>query len=315
VNRPLVLFTLLAAFVALGISQRGIRKSLFHPQAVSFFVIGLLPTALYYGYGVFIANFFRWKVETSFRPSFLLHSGFWIGWSNGLLEVLGMTALIGALVGLPVLRRGLSRALLVGLGIGYVMFGLLFTLHIHTHSYYHAQLIPIIAMPLGATVALTVRWLRAKWKGYWGLPALGILALVMFSSFQEVRGRLGKQVIESEEVAKEIGTLVNHSRRVVFVSPYYGLPLQYNGELTGSYWPTSMTYRLYKEPYGHRSIEDRLTALGFVPEYVVITDFSFFNTYHSDFKQYLIKKCSLVAETSQYLIYHSCNIPVSSHHP
>lgn len=315
VHRPLVLFTLLAAFVALGISQRGIRKSLFHRQAVSFFVIGLLPTALYYGYGVFIEDFFRWKLETSFRPYVLFHSGFWIGWLDGLLEVLGMTALIGALVGLPVLRRGLSRALLVGLGIGYVAFGLLFTVHIHTHSYYHAQLIPVVAMPLGATVALTVRWLRAKWKAYWRLLALGILALAMFSSFQEVRGRLGKQVVEREEVAKEIGALVNHSRRVVFVSPYYGLALQYNGELTGSYWPLSMTYRLYKDPDGHRSVEDRLTALGFVPEYVVITDFPFFNTYHSDLKQYLIKNCSPLAETSEYLIYHSCNIPVPSHRP
>jgi 4-amino-4-deoxy-L-arabinose transferase-like glycosyltransferase len=312
-HRPLVLFTLLAAFVALGIAQRGIWKGLFHRQAVGFFVIGLLPTALYYGYGIFIADFFRWKVETSFRPYLLLHSRFWIGWLNGLLEVLGITALIGALLGLPVLRRGLSRALLVGLGIGYVAFGLLFTVHIHTHSYYHAQLIPIIAMPLGATVAITVRWLRAKWKGYWWLPALGILALVMFSSFQEVRGGLGKRVFESEEVAKEIGELLSHSRRVVFLSPYYGLPLQYNGELTGSYWPRSMTYRLYKDPYQHRSVEDRLKTLRFTPEYFVITDFKEFSSHHTDLKEYLTKSCSPLAETPQYLIYHFCKSAVLSH--
>jgi 4-amino-4-deoxy-L-arabinose transferase-like glycosyltransferase len=313
VYRPLVLFTLLAAFVALGIAQRGIWKGLFHRTVVSFFVIGLLPTALYYGYGIFIADFFRWKVETSFRPYLLLHSRFWIGWLNGLLEVLGITALIGALVGLPVLRRGLSRALFVGLGLGYVVFGLLFTVHIHTHSYYHAQLIPIIAMPLGVTVAITVRWLRAKWKGYWWLPALGILALAMFSSFQEVRGGLGKQVFESEEVAKEIGALVNHSSRVVFLSPYYGLPLQYNAELTGSYWERSMTYRLYKDPYQHQSVEDRLRSLRFTPEYFVITDFKEFSSHHADLKEYLTKTCLPLAETPLYLIYHSCKSAVPNH--
>jgi 4-amino-4-deoxy-L-arabinose transferase-like glycosyltransferase len=315
VHRPLVLFVLFAAFVALGIAQRGIWKSLFHRQAVVFFFIGLLPTALYYGYGIFVADFFRWKVETSFRPSLLLHWRFWMGWLNGLLEVVGLTGLVGALVGMPVIRRGLARALLGGLGIGYVMFGLLFTVHIHTHSYYNAQLIPIIAMPLGATVAIFARWLRAKWKGNWWLPTLGIFALAIYSSFQEVRGGLGKQVFESEAVAKEIGDLVRHSSRVVFVSPYYGLPLQYNGELSGQPWPRPMTYRLYKDPYQHQTVKDRLQvlryshdveSLGFHPEYFVITDFKEYSSHHTDLKEYLTTSCSLLAETPKYLIYHLC---------
>jgi 4-amino-4-deoxy-L-arabinose transferase-like glycosyltransferase len=306
VHRPLVLFALLAAFSALAIAQRGIWKGLFHRQAATFFVISLLPTALYYGYGVFIADFMRWQVETSFRPYLLLHSRFWVGWLSGLLAIMGTTALVGALVGLPILRRGLSRVLLVGLGIGYVAFGLLFTVHIHTHSYYHAQLIPIIAIPLGAMVAFIVNWLRATWKGYWWLPAIAGLALVMFSGFQEVRGQLGKRVFESKEVAREIGELVGHSKHVVFLARYYGLPLQYNGELTGSYWPRSMTYRLYRSPDHNRSIEDRLKALGFIPEYFVITDFTEFSRHHTDLKEYLTQSCSALAETPQYLLYHSC---------
>jgi 4-amino-4-deoxy-L-arabinose transferase-like glycosyltransferase len=308
VHRPLVLFALFAAFVALAIAQRGFWKGLLHRQVATFFVIGLLPTALYYGYGIFIADFLRWKVETSFRPYLFLHREFWIGWVDGVLEVIGTTALVVALVGLPVIRRGLSRALVVGLGVGYVAFGLLFTMHIHTHSYYHAQLIPIIAMPLGAVVALTAKWLKAtctKW--YWWLPAIGVLVLVMFSGFREVRGHLGKWVVESEEAAQEIGSLVRHSRHVVFVAPYYGLPLQYNGELIGHYLPLSVPYWLYQRPgQQYPSLDDRLKAFGFTPEYFVITDFDFYNTYHADLKEYLTQNCSVLAETPQYVIYHSC---------
>jgi 4-amino-4-deoxy-L-arabinose transferase-like glycosyltransferase len=308
VHRPLVLFALFAAFIALAIAQRGIWKGIFHRQVAAFLVIGLLPTALYYGYGVFIADFLRWKVETSFRPYLLFHREFWIGWLDGVLEVIGTTALIVALIGLPALRRGLSRALVVGLGIGYAAFGLLFTMHIHTHGYYHAQLIPVIAMPLGAMIALTVNWLKAacvKW--YWWLPAVGALALVMFSDLREVRGHLGKQVFESAEVAKEIGSFVRHSSRIVFLARYYGLPLQYNGELIGHYWPRSISYWLYRRPdQQNRSVENRLQALGFTPEYFVITDFNEYNKHHTDLKEYLTQSCSVLAETPQYLIYYSC---------
>jgi hypothetical protein len=308
VHRPLVLFALLAAFIALAVLKRGVWKGLFHRHVTTFFIIALLPTALYYGYGVFIADFFRWKLETSFRPYLLLHREFWIGWLNGVTLELGTTALVGALVGLPILRSGVSRAVVVGLGIGYVAFGLLFTMHIHTHSYYHAQLIPIIALPLGGMAAFIVHWLRGTWKEYWWFPAIGILALAMFTGFQEVRRELGKQVFESEEVAKEIGAIVRHSSRVVFLAPYYGLPLQYNGELTGQPWPRSMTHGLYGKPGEKpRSVEDRLKTLGFTPEYFVITDLYRFTRLHTDLKEWLTNSCFLLAETPQYLIYNSCS--------
>jgi hypothetical protein len=135
----------------------------------------------------------------------------------------------------------------------------------------------------------------------------------MFSSLQEVRGHLSKQVFESEDVAKEIGAIVRHSRHTVFLAPYYGLPLQYNSELTGSYWPRGMTYRLYKDPYQPRSVEDRIRALRFTPEYFVITDFNEFSLHHTDLREYLIRSCSQLAETPQYLIYHFCKGAGLSH--
>jgi hypothetical protein len=108
-------------------------------------------------------------------------------------------------------------------------------------------------------------------------------------------------------VAKEIGSRVRHSRHVVFLAPYYGLPLQHNGEFMGRYWPRSITYWLYRKPdQKNRSIEDRLKALGFMPEYFVITDFNEFSKHHTDLKEYLTMSCSVLAETRQYLIYSSC---------
>ena len=56
----------------------------------------------------------------------------------------------GARLGVMLLRSGPARTLLVGLWGGYVLLGFAFAHHIHTHNYYSLQLIPVVALSLGA---------------------------------------------------------------------------------------------------------------------------------------------------------------------
>jgi hypothetical protein len=91
---------------------------------------------------------------------------------------------------------------------------------------------------------------------------------------------------------------------VVFLSPYYWMPLQYYGELSGAYWFRPLEYYLYVRPSDRvLTIQERLRAIKFSPEYFVITDFKEFSDHHADLKEYLARNCSLVAESEQYLIY------------
>jgi hypothetical protein len=313
-HRPLVLFALFGAFAALAVTRHG-AAGLIRRHTLTYVLLASVPSALYYGYGIFIADFMRWKVASSFRPYLLLHHEFWTGWFLGGVNEIGAAALVGALAGLALLRRGMPVALIVGLGIGYVVFGLVFTMHIHTHGYYHAQLIPVVAIPLGALVAeLVDRWRALCDRWYWWLPAAAAVMLVAWLGQNELRSRLDAQAFESERVARQIGGLVRHSKHVVFLSRYYGMPLQSHGELTGSYWPRSIGYWLYRTE-GERSltIDERLAALGFAPEYFVITDFREFDRNHADLKAYLTERCSLMAADPEYLVYNSCERRPTSH--
>jgi hypothetical protein len=254
-----------------------------------------------------IAGFLRWKVGTSFRPYLLLRREFWLGWLDLAGWAVGYTPIIGALLGVTLLRKGIPRALVLGLAIGYAAFGLVFTMHIHTHGYYHAVLIPIVAIPLGAVVALIADRLRQTSARWFWLPTIGALVLAMLFGFREVRSRLGSQVFESIETAREIGEIVNHSSQVLYLAHYYGLPLQYNGELTGAYWPRKITYWLYRRADERElSVGQRLDALGFSPEYFVITDFTEFYNHHTDLEEFLNNDCNLVAKSDDYLIYGAC---------
>ena len=304
-ERPLILFALLGAYISLAIYHHRSWKLTFQRDFILFMVASLLPSVLYYGYGIFIAGFLRWKVTSSFRPDLYLHREYWEGWVDLAVNGVGYPILLGALLGLPTLHRGKPRFLLAGLWLGYIVFGLVFTMHIHTHAYYQAQLIPIVAISFGSLIAVFLGYLgQLTNKWYWWLPVGAAVLLIMFYDIREVRAKVGSQVFESEQVAYEVGEIVDHSSHTVFVARYYGMPLQYYGQLAGAPWPKAIEYWLYRRP-GERelTVEERLQALDFAPDYFIITDFNEFNNRHADLKAYLQEHCSLLVQNKRYFIY------------
>jgi hypothetical protein len=306
--RPLVLFTLMGAFVSLAIHRQGLRRAIRSTQSWLFLALSLLPTALYYGlYGVF-AGFFHWKVATSFIPHLFLHQEYWRQWLLVGASEVGYAPLLAALIGLPLVISGIPKMLLAGLWIGYFVFGLVFNFHIHTHGYYHLQLVPIVALSFAPIVTLLVRQLRVvctHW--YRWIPVTGALLLVLLFNAFEVRKGLAYPSFESIDVLREIGTIVNHSTRTLYVARFYGRPLEYYGELSGLPWQQEITRGLYRRS-GERelSIEERFNALDFSPDYFIITDFNQLDRYHPDMKEFLRDHCPIVAQSKHYLIYGAC---------
>jgi 4-amino-4-deoxy-L-arabinose transferase-like glycosyltransferase len=303
--RPLVFFALLGAFTSLAIYRRRSWKFALDPKFLLFIGISLLPSFLYYGYGILIAGFLRWQADSSFQPHLYMQQEYWLGWLHLAGNGAGLLAIVGALLGLPTLRKGLPRALLAGLWFGYLVFGLVFTVHIHTHGYYQAQLIPIVAISLGSLGALYARYVQQmdnRWHGL--LPVAAAMSVIIYFDLSNVREQIGSQVFESPQLAQEIGKYVNHSSETVFVAPFYGMPLQYYGEFAGTRWPKADESILYEAPPDHElTVEERMNGFGYVPDYFIITDFRWLDSYHADLKEYLQQQCSLLAQSAQYQIY------------
>ena len=312
IYRPLVLFALVGAFLVPRWSQRGWR-SLVERETWIYGLVATAPMVAYYGYATFVARFFGWKLTSSFRFDLWAHREYWLGWLDLAFYAVGLLGVVTAAIGVPWLRRGLPRSIVAGLALGYVVFGLLFTMHVHTHGYYHAQLIPIVALasaPLAA--ALVERVLQDSDSPLWWVPAAVVGLVLATVGARELGARIRLAKFESERAAAEIGRIVGHSRRVVWVSRYYGIPLQYNALIAGSFWPRPVTYWLYRTA-GERelSIRERIDGLGFVPEFFVITFFSEYETHHADLARYLAERCTLKSESSEYLVYERCAPPGS----
>ena len=314
IYRPLVLPPLIGAFALPVVARCGLIRGAFERTTLTYAAIAALPAVLYYGYATFVAYNFGWKLTTSSCSNPLGHLEFWGGWGVLVLVVVGAVPLVIAACGVLLLRAGLARSVVVGLGLGYLGFGLLFTMHIHTHEYYSAQLIPMVAIAGSpAAVLLAQRCVAARGRAL-KVVALAVagaatgvgIAFELYQAFQRPHN-------EPPAVAREIGEIVGHSTKVVFLAPYYGVSLrQYLGELTGAYWPRPITYWLYRTKGERlwnsalRSVWRRfLSSLSFLSLPISPNSGAIIRIW----LPYLQSRCQPKAQTRDYLIYGTCAPP------
>lgn len=240
--KPVCVFILVAVFIALAVEQHGLRGSLRRPASFVYLAGGTLPAASYYLYGVLRGDQLSSFASSGFLPDLLRTGSFWEAWSRqiGLTVLAPMAVLAVAGVWFAQTRR--TRAFLAGAGIGYLVYGMVFSYHIHTHDYYQLPLIPIVGLGLGVTVEAAVRRVRRiqlpRPAAAVALAVAVLFGAVVLSSGVRAARREAPPAVRLElALAPEVGKLVGHSTRTVMLSHDYGLRLSYAGNLGGSSWP------------------------------------------------------------------------------
>ncbi len=314
--KPFSLFPICATFVSLAICENGIGKPITRQRLLMFTVITLGPPSVFYLYGIVIRGDLWNGPMQDFLPHLLLYPFFWKGWLRQIDEVVGLTALVGGLLGILLCRRGLPKALVAGLWIGYFVFGLVFTYTIHTHDYYHLQFIPIVALSLGPIGALVMKQLtRSRSLRTTGMAILfcGVLlsmgitlySRAMPAAFGDHSIRLSDARRGELGIAEEIGRYVGHSTATLFLAPHFGKALQYHGELSGFYWPGYADFKVeglrgLREP----SVKERFNEmlLKFSPEFFVVTELQEFEA-QRDLREFLVRKFPILVQSDGYLIF------------
>lgn len=310
------LFQLFGVFVSLGIYKQGLRRTLIGPHSAIFAVLSLLPMLIYVLYGTFVAGFFGTQVERTLSPHLLLQPSFWAAWLLQINIVVGPYFIV-ALLGFLMLSKGLARALLIGLWVGYLIFGLVFTNQI-IHDYYSLQLIPVVALSLGPIIALiidylaqvaTQRYQRAAIVGV--LLLAGLLAVGASINYRHHYDANALDIDDKVKMYEEVGGIVNHSASTLISAPDYGEPLKYHGWLSGEVWPPWDDIDDGEKNPGtsELTMEERLDKLEAKSEYppdyfVIIRDLNYgrFED-QTELYEFLGKKHPIVAEGVDYWIF------------
>ncbi len=309
--RPVCLFLVLGAFCSVAIWKKGFWQAITSRESWTFVVTIVGPTVIVYLYIMSQSSHLRYQADSSFLPRLLLRQFYWVGWLDMVERVVGPTFFVVALLGILLFREGLPRALVAGLWIGYVVFGLIFNYHIHTHDYYQLQLIPLVAISLGPFCAMVISRLageagaRLSRQAALGGILTAFLVVTTASYFQAIWGPLNEVDRDQVTIAEKIGQLVGHTTKALFLSYAYGELLEYHGELYGIEWPWNSDMQA-ERMRGHRvpPVEERFRDFeaNYSPQYFIVTQMDEFKQ-QPELRDLLTKRFRLLARDDRYLIF------------
>ncbi len=206
------------------------------PQVWAMAGLMAIPAFLYYFVGApgssteYIVN---WSLDLL---QLIATTKFYSSWLGFLGSLLGLAALFLSLAG-TLLAEPRARILLIGLWVGYLLYGLLLPFQMYTHSYYHIQLIPIVALglaPLAATLAAQVSAQARPWKAAFAALALALLGYQAW---------VARSVLVAEDFRNEppfwasIGAAIPPDTKVIALAQDYGYRLMYYGWRRVDLWP------------------------------------------------------------------------------
>ena len=306
--KPSSLFFLYGAYVSMILYRNHDLRALINRDSLIFFSISLLPAFLFYGYGIIVAGYMRWKIQTSFVPQLLFQFNFWDGWLKRVRSVMGFTAFLGGFLSVLAFRTGWQKFLLLGLWAGYFAFAFIFTYHIHTHDYYHLPLIPIVALSLSYSAILLFERMFSESKEWYWRFMLGsaVLAAFVLSAGTSIQATRKMPSFESElRNASAMGDLVHHSTKILILDEFDGKSLMYHGEFSAVYWPHEYDIRdgkLWNEP--EMTVEDRFLQLNDnnTMHYFIVTDLSELSI-QTELNSFLRSNFAIFEENDDYIIF------------
>ena len=298
-----------AVFPLLGVSlalvlERGLVVSLKDRKTWVVAILSALPTAIFVIYGTFIAGFLTQQFNFRFFPDLWRDPGFYLRWKGQLDAITGFGAVVFALVGIFVAKQRSINSLLIGLWVGYFVYGMTFSYHITTHDYYNLPAIPIVALSMSTIVALVAEQLSQKGTSIFVRVtlALGII-VVTFTHAWYARVDLAKADYRSDvNFWWQLGEVLGH------VNPAIGLTQDYGGRLAFWGWQDISSW-YYSEDLNLRELAGREINLDQRFEsqiqgkcYFVVTQFSRFDD-QREVQRILVENYPVYAQTSDYLIF------------
>jgi hypothetical protein len=213
------------------------------PQVWAMAVLMIVPTA---GFYVFrdpsnsVDYFSGWTLA-------LIHlitdPGFYIRWLSFLSFLMSLALLFLGLLGVMI-SKSLSRALLIGLWVGYFLYGLTLPYQMYTHEYYHIQLIPVLALSLAPLAEILFEKMNEqalRWRILFGVVAV----VSVFYPLWTARSTLAAKDYHHEPAYwSKLGERVPDDGAVIALTQDYGFRLMYYGWEHVSLWPSGIERNL-----------------------------------------------------------------------
>lgn len=230
----------------------------------------VLPALLFYvllNHGRSTEYFFSWTVELI---KLITSMGFYFNWLVFIGNLFGFAFILIGIAGIFIATPRL-RWLLISLWVGYILYGLTLPFQMYSHSYYHIQLIPIVA--LGLTAAL-----NPLIKSTAALSAVGraafvaaIVAVIGYQSWAAFSILTAEDFHHEPAFWKTVGDAIPADAKVIGLTQDYGFRQMYYGWRKIKLWPYST--ELARLRNGRVDFSSSFSALTEGRDYFLVTEF------------------------------------------
>jgi 4-amino-4-deoxy-L-arabinose transferase-like glycosyltransferase len=210
-------------------------------------VIMVLPALLYYVFlnqGRSTEYFFSWTVALI---NLITSTDFYTKWLAFLGILFGQTILFLSIAGALIAPLRM-RWLLISLWIGYLLYGLTLPFQMYTHSYYHIQLIPIIALGLAIILNPLIEFVTNQNTITRASFITLIVAIIGFQSY------VSRSVLVAESFRHEpaywssVGEAIPSNAKVIALTQDYGYRLMMYGWRKVNLWPLATELSATRNP-------------------------------------------------------------------
>lgn len=271
--KPVAAFPVGTALAGLAIGGLGIRRAIRQPQLWAVAALAVLPSLAYFAFIPGRSTGFVEFWVGSFTELWTQFD-FYVRWVKEANSVVGLAALCLGLIGTFVFPTGAPKGMVLGLWLGYGLYGLTFPYQISTHDYYHLMLIPITALGLMPLAELLWERLRQE-SAIWRAAALAVLAFVLAVRSWQSRTALLSEDYRGEAGGwKAIGEALPEDGAILALTHDYGFPLAYYGWTHVSLWPSRADFNVlemtdHNQGDFEAAFQERIRGF----RYFLVTDF------------------------------------------
>ena len=252
-----------------------VKRIVLNPQVWVMALLMIVPVAIFYSSrGGRASEYFNsWTVSLS---HLLLDPATYVRWLRLVESLMGLAVLLLALVGILIARHR-SRSLLLGMWIGYAIYGLFLPYQMYTHNYYHLLLIPMIALSIVSVAELIVSSISRQRKVWQVLAAAIAAVIIIYTAWLAILPQYAEDNRHERAYWSEIGEQLPSDGKIIGLTQDYGYRLMYYGWRKVILWPPRGEIKLAKLRGNEKEFDAYFNNRIDGKDYFLVTAFKQFN--------------------------------------
>lgn len=281
-----VVFLLAPAVAGMVLLAFSLRSAVRNLQVWVVAGLAVLPYAIYHFYGVYIIRLLGEQYALRFFPNLWIEPAWYLRWINELSHVVRLEIFLLAFGGGLILSKKPAFGMFLGLFVGYILYGFIFSYHVSTHDYYHLPLIVPVSLGLGLVFKTVVDAFHEKRKIFSAVVIIIFIIGFMALKAWDVRVTLKRVDYRSEPAFwANLGEELGSDARVTGLLTDYGYRLSYWGWLTVEPWLQAADINVRELAGAEIDLQYELERRLEESDFFVVTQFGEYNN------QPMLKEC------------------------